>query len=107
MHIHEIEEREYQEYARLGPRAHDRMEAQMGAGWNDNWQDEFILTSHDVWVDNPHYHGPVGQHHPECDYRDWEAWSEANPELAIQFENELRTYYEVESLYRLYCGELD
>lgn len=45
---------------------YDRSEAEMGAMWNDNWQDEYILSSRDVWYRNPHYHGPEGLH-PEDD----------------------------------------
>ena len=69
---------------------YDRAEAQMGAGWINNWKDEYLLSSRDVWYSNPHYQGPEGPH-PEFDYREE---NEEDQESIDLYQADLLAYYE-------------
>jgi len=76
IHPHLLEEIEYQEGDHPNSAAYDRREAQMGAAYNENTEDEWLLTSRDVWVSNPYYYGPKDSPHPEIEwdddqYNDW------------------------------------
>jgi hypothetical protein len=92
LHPHHREEIELQEFHALGLSYADKMEAQMGARWNNNWQDEFILTSRDVWVRNLCYNGPASLVHPADDYGhediSQEAWDEWSAAYAAYWEDE-------------------
>ena len=76
LHPHQLEEIEYQEGDHPNSAAYDRREAQMGAAYNGNTEDEWLLTSRDVWVSNPSYTGCPDSPHPEIEwddeqYNDW------------------------------------
>jgi hypothetical protein len=104
MHPHLKEEIEYQDYAAMGAAYHDRREAELGAEWNHNWQDEYLLTDRDVWVKNPGYLGAEGIH-PEMGGEEIDAW-EASSEYKFYLEA-MSVYYEEMQLYITHCEEIE
>ena len=88
MHPHQIEEIEYQQGPHPSSAQYDADEARMGASWNDNWQDEYLLTSRDVWITNPGYHGPASPYHPEDDCREEVEDNEFEAAYAEYWKNE-------------------
>ena len=81
-HPHFIEEMEYQMGDHPDSAAYDRREAQMGAAYNGDTESEWLLTSRDVWVRNPHYVGCPDVPHPEIEWHD-EEWNDWNEREAI------------------------
>lgn len=80
MHPHAQEEMEYQMGPHPSSAQYDRDEATLGASWQtEEWNNQhpWLLTSHDIWVSNPHYFGPPCPH-PEDnpDEESWEEWDE-------------------------------
>jgi len=92
LHPHLKEEVELQEFYAAGLGHADREEVRMGARWNNNWQDEFILSDRDVWYNNPCYHGPASPRHPEDDH-------EVSPEEEAAYAKAYAAYFENESLW--------
>jgi len=108
LHPHQIEEAEYQAGPHPSSAQYDADEARMGAAWNDNWQDEFLLTSRDVWITNPGYHGPASLHHPE-DVRfeeDAQAENEYEAAYAEYWKNESLCVALLESCTSCYASKL-
>lgn len=106
--VHLAEHNEYEEN-RMTTGEFDEMEAIMGASWNCDYFNEWILTDRDVWVRNPMYQGPTCPVDPQGDCYPTEEERNSTDPATIKwvqnFNREMDQYHEELALYESHINE--